>query len=190
VEYPDWIQRVFDVAATTWQKAEEQLGHVLAIPIDSLAEPLGLVEDPAWYGSDAHEALIDAMRDIDGISLINIRDGNNYKLNDRGEMAAGKQISSGWQRITAVRLTDRQEALLRTVAESAVQPRDTYARLIHVNAAEAWSRSKGFDEAPGVAFPLAKQLEEKGWPSSTLSRQVRPPCARPTRGISGPPSAQ
>ena len=179
MDYADWIQRVFDVAVSTWQAVESDAGPPIAIPVGKLAQPLGLLTDPAgFYGSDAHHALIEAVRDLEGIGLIKIGNGNMYSFTDRGELAFGKQISSGWRTITDVQLTARQDALLRNIAELAVQEQETYVRLIHVNAAEALTRS-GLTEAPHIflAATLARQLADKGL-AEVLP--IQDPTMRPT----------
>jgi hypothetical protein len=181
VNYRDWIPRVFDVAVSTWQAVEADAGPPVAIPVDNLAQPLGLLTNPTgFYAPHAHHALIEAVRDLEGIGLINIGSGNAYSFTDRGELAFGKQISSAWPSLTDVQLPDRQDALLRNIAELALQEHEAYARLIHVNALQALADSGVAEASQAIlAATMARQLADKGLADlvPTLEPTIRPTYA-------------
>lgn len=162
MNYIDWIQTLFDTAVATWRQGEEEYGQLLWMPWENLAEPLGLVNDPnSWFNSDQRYALVEALRDVAGIGLIEL-DHDRYRLTDRGEMMEHSQISASWQGLTSILLTDRQEKLLKQLTDLAQEEHEKYARLVHVNVSAAWEQSPGAHANPVLAATLGRQLADKG----------------------------
>lgn len=177
MNYIEWIQRVFDAAVNAWRDAEAQYGHVTWMPWENLAEPLEIVGEPtAWFNSEQQHVLLEAIRDLDSIGLVQL-DHDRYRLTNRGELLAGRQIATAWRGLTAILLTERQENLLQTLSQLAERDLGNYARLIHVNVAEAWTRAQGAQASPILADALGRELGDK---RLVEIMPTQDPTARPT----------
>ena len=166
MDYVDWVEKVMAAVTQAWKAADGNT-KLIGLQHQAIFDALGqqeLVQQPDYERTKFADAIRDALRDLDSLGLIEHEHSMFVKVTSEGNKYPIATLSSAWPQIMRIYIDNKQESLLKAIAEIGQEIYGGYACVRDLTGEQVFGHLGWAWDSEGTSncYALAKQLANIG----------------------------